>query len=170
MVQIRKANIEDATQLSLLSIQTFTESFAEYNTPENLELFLAATYNIPTLRNEIEDPQVSFFLAYVHDDLHGYAKIIEPLEDSTIAAASEIELARIYILKASKQIGIGSALLQRVIAFAKEKNYTAIWLGVWEYNPSAIAFYKKWGFEKYGEHIFMLGTDQQNDWLMRKML
>jgi len=45
-----------------------------------------------------------------------------------------------------------------------------VWLGVWEKNNRAISFYKKWGFEKFGEHSFTLGDDIQNDWLMKKEL
>jgi len=41
---------------------------------------------------------------------------------------------------------------------------------VWEHNIKAIAFYKKFGFEQFGSHIFMLGDDIQTDILMRKNL
>ena len=43
-----------------------------------------------------------------------------------------------------------------------------MYLGVWEHNPRAIAFYRKWSFEKVGQHSFMLGDDEQTDWLMRR--
>jgi ribosomal protein S18 acetylase RimI-like enzyme len=53
---------------------------------------------------------------------------------------------------------------------AKEHGHDRVWLGVWELNARAIAFYEKWGFEKFGEHVFMLGTDPQTDFMMRKKL
>jgi ribosomal protein S18 acetylase RimI-like enzyme len=37
------------------------------------------------------------------------------------------------------------------------------WLGVWEHNPRAIAFYRKWGFVEVGEHTFPVGDDPQRD-------
>jgi ribosomal protein S18 acetylase RimI-like enzyme len=46
----------------------------------------------------------------------------------------------------------------------------ALWLGVWEKNERAINFYHRWGFEKFGEHDFILGDDVQTDWLMKKEL
>lgn len=43
-----------------------------------------------------------------------------------------------------------------------------VWLGVWEHNPCALAFYRKWQFEVAGEHVFRLGDDPQRDLLMRR--
>ena len=37
------------------------------------------------------------------------------------------------------------------------------WLGVWERNPRAIAFYGKSGFIEVGSHVFMDGSDAQRD-------
>jgi ribosomal protein S18 acetylase RimI-like enzyme len=60
--------------------------------------------------------------------------------------------------------------MQRCIEIARQKNAQVIWLGVWENNQKAISFYTKWRFEKFSEHVFMLGNDAQTDWLMKKIL
>ncbi len=41
---------------------------------------------------------------------------------------------------------------------------------MWEKNQRAIDFYHKWGFENFGEQIFLLGTDLQTYLLMKKEL
>ena len=41
-----------------------------------------------------------------------------------------------------------------------------LWLGVWERNDRARAFYVKCGFADAGEHIFLFGTDPQTDLIM----
>ena len=41
-----------------------------------------------------------------------------------------------------------------------------LWLGVWEKNDRARAFYAKCGFADVGEHIFLFGTDPQTDRVM----
>jgi len=43
-----------------------------------------------------------------------------------------------------------------------------VWLGVWERNPRAMAFYKKFGFGEVGDHVFPLGTDPQRDIIMAR--
>jgi ribosomal protein S18 acetylase RimI-like enzyme len=58
--------------------------------------------------------------------------------------------------------------MSECLQFARENNSKWVWLGVWEKNERAIAFYKRWGFERFSEHIFMLGNDAQTDWLMKK--
>jgi ribosomal protein S18 acetylase RimI-like enzyme len=43
-----------------------------------------------------------------------------------------------------------------------------LWLGVWERNLRALAFYRKWRFDVVGEQIFELGDDPQRDLTMRR--
>jgi ribosomal protein S18 acetylase RimI-like enzyme len=60
--------------------------------------------------------------------------------------------------------------MHECVKIARQKGRRVIWLGVWERNTRAIEFYTKWGFKKFSEHIFMLGDEQQTDWLMKKFL
>ncbi len=43
------------------------------------------------------------------------------------------------------------------------REFDVVWIGVWEHNPRAIAFYQKFGFAEVSSHIFPLGTDPQRD-------
>jgi ribosomal protein S18 acetylase RimI-like enzyme len=43
-----------------------------------------------------------------------------------------------------------------------------LWLGVWERNPRAIAFYRKCGFTEVGTQTFVLGTDHQRDLVLER--
>jgi ribosomal protein S18 acetylase RimI-like enzyme len=45
-----------------------------------------------------------------------------------------------------------------------------VWLGVWEKNEAAIAFYKKMGFEEAGRHSFRMGDELQTDLVMKKVI
>jgi diamine N-acetyltransferase len=60
--------------------------------------------------------------------------------------------------------------MQSCLDYIQQQGCDTVWLGVWEHNPRAIAFYEKWGFEKFGAHDFLLGTDLQTDILMKKKL
>ena len=64
----------------------------------------------------------------------------------------------------------GNHLMEACLNLARQGGHKVIWLGVWEHNPRAISFYEKWGFEKFGSHLFMLGNDLQTDLLMKKNL
>jgi ribosomal protein S18 acetylase RimI-like enzyme len=45
-----------------------------------------------------------------------------------------------------------------------------MWLGVGEDNQRAQRFYRKWGFQVVGEHIFQVGSDPQTDLIMERAL
>jgi ribosomal protein S18 acetylase RimI-like enzyme len=66
--------------------------------------------------------------------------------------------------------GVAQALMASVVGEARALGATALWLGVWERNARAIAFYRKCGFERRGEHPFLLGRDLQTDWVMSRPL
>ena len=42
-----------------------------------------------------------------------------------------------------------------------------VWLGVWERNPRAIAFYEKHGFAAVGEQTYRVAGEVQRDVVMR---
>jgi ribosomal protein S18 acetylase RimI-like enzyme len=66
--------------------------------------------------------------------------------------------------------GLGLVLLSKAIAVANTLTKSYIWLGVWEKNDKAILFYKKNGFYIIGKHPFLMGEEEQTDFIMRKDL
>ncbi|WP_421040405.1 GNAT family N-acetyltransferase [Mammaliicoccus vitulinus] len=52
---------------------------------------------------------------------------------------------------------IGKKLYDKSIELANDLSCDHIWLGVWEKNQNAIAFYEKLGFEKIDKHTFYMG-------------
>jgi ribosomal protein S18 acetylase RimI-like enzyme len=78
-----------------------------------------------------------------------------------------MEIARIYIKKEFHGRQGGRLLFHTAVAAAIKQKQHYIWLGVWENNPGAIAFYNKMGFRPVGHHIFTLGHDLQKDIIMR---
>jgi ribosomal protein S18 acetylase RimI-like enzyme len=51
---------------------------------------------------------------------------------------------------------------------AKARGARELWLGVWERNERAQAFYRKCGFRAVGTQIFVVGNDPQTDQVMLK--
>ena len=167
-VSIRYASPADAELIADMSRETFYESFAAHNTKENMDLFMNGQFTREALIQEVEQQDGLFFLAYVHGKPVGYLRMREtntPLELNNTPA---IEIARIYLLQKNTGKGVGKALMEQAIVTAKNRGKQIIWLGVWEHNQKAISFYTKSGFERFGQHIFLLGKDVQIDWLMKK--
>lgn len=58
--------------------------------------------------------------------------------------------------------------MRTTLETAAASGYRTLWLGVWERNPRAIAFYERWGFATVGSHVFRLGSDDQTDLIMER--
>lgn len=169
-ILIRQADLRDAELIADLSRQTFYETFAYANTKENMELFLQEQFSRKILMNEVRSGNGIFFLANDGNSEMGYVYLREGQRHPEFQQSSSIEIARIYAVQAAIGKGVGAALIKKSIATATELKREIIWLGVWEHNKRAIDFYTKWGFEKFGEHEFLLGKDVQRDWLMKFMI
>jgi diamine N-acetyltransferase len=170
LISIRPAVTEDAPQIASLSRRTFFDSFAKFNSKENMDKFMAEQFSIEFLEAEVKDGSNIFLLAYLDDELVGYAKMTDKHKPEGLEDVAIIELCRIYTEQWTIGQGIGKSLMLECFEIAKAKGKKIIWLGVWQHNEIAIAFYKKFGFEKFGTHIFMLGDDPQTDWLLKRNL
>ena len=133
-----------------------------------MDKFMNEQFDRDTLIKEVGAPGNLFLLAYDGEEPLGYVRIREGERHSEFKNHTSIEIARIYATKSSIGKGVGKALMQECIRIAKDMKRDIIWLGVWEKNDRAIEFYRKWGFEKFAEHDFVLGTDVQTDWLMSR--
>ena len=170
MISICIANQQQAGLIADLSRQTFYETFASMNTKENMDKFMKESFSKEALMNEVGVPGSIFLLAYIGEEPVGYARLRENNNPPELGNVRALEIARIYSLTKYIGRGVGSALMQACIDIAKNKNLDTLWLGVFQENHRAIEFYTRWGFEKFGTHVFMLGEDPQQDWLMKKIL
>lgn len=167
---VRAATLEDVSLLVNLGAKTFQDTFAVHNTQENMRLYMEKTFTDEQITKEVSDPATIFLIAYDGSTPVGYAKMKMGEIPAHLNSTRAIEIERIY--SAQEYIGkkAGKCLMEACLSVARERDYETIWLGVWERNPRAIAFYEKWGFEKFGSHPFLLGTDLQTDLLMKKNL
>jgi len=166
-ITVKRATVTDASLIADLSRTTFYQAFAKDNTESDMELFMNEQFTKERLMQEVEKGAGIFLLAYDADEAVGYARI---RVDNKLKHEDAVEVARIYALDKAIGKGVGKALMETCLQIANDMQMKAVWLGVWEKNERAIAFYRKWGFEKFGEHKFLLGTDLQTDCLMKKIL
>lgn len=169
-ILIRQANEGDAERIQELSWSTFHDTFAAFNSPEDMRLYLDNNFSLELISNALKEAGTTFLLAYHNERAVGYAKMKTVERPRMTKDEKALEIERIYVVREYFGKNVGKSLLDTCLQLAKQQGSTVVWLGVWEHNPRAIAFYKKWGFKKFGEHEFVLGTDIQTDWLMKKEL
>lgn len=170
MISIQNVTNREAEIIADLSRQTFYETFAAFNSKNDMDKFMNEQFTKEQLIQEVQDSANIFFVALDENKPVGYLFLRESSNPEGLENLNSIEIARIYSVNSSIGTGVGKLLMEKCLETAKKNNKKIIWLGVWEKNTRAINFYKKWGFEKFGEHSFLLGDDVQKDWLMKKSL
>ena len=167
---IRPGVAADAAPLAELAARTFREAFAADNRAEDMALHLTSAYGVAQQGRELADPEMSTLLVEVDGQLAGYAQLRSGDTPACVTGDAPIELMRFYVAKEWHGRGIAQALMQRVDSEAVRRGARTLWLGVWERNPRARAFYQKTGFADVGSQVFMVGEDPQTDRILVRQL
>lgn len=169
-IEIKKISLADLGELQNIGRQTFYETFAHRNTEDDIQLYLDEKFSSARLETELIDPDSEFYFVTSDDRTIGYLKLNFGQSQTELKDDKALEIERIYVLTEFHGKQVGQILYNKAIEVARQKNSDYVWLGVWEENPRAINFYKKNGFEEFDKHIFILGSDEQTDIMMKLKL
>lgn len=169
-IEIKRCTLEDLHRIQEISYETFDETFKDQNSPENMKVYLERAFTLKQLEKELSHISSQFFFVYFHNEIAGYLKINTNDAQSEEMGDESLEIERIYVRRKYQKEGLGKHLFHKALEIAEECNKKNIWLGVWEKNENAIAFYKKMGFVQTGSHSFYMGDEEQTDFIMIKTL
>lgn len=169
-IEFKACTFNDLHALQTIARATFEEAFSAQNDAMQMQTYLDEAFSIEQLQREFETNGTSFFLLYSKGELAGYLKLNAGAAQTEHMGETKLEIERIYLKRAFQGAGLGHYLIQSAIDFAQQLQKTTIWLGVWEENKKAISFYERVGFQKTGTHVFMLGDEEQLDYIMEMPL
>jgi ribosomal protein S18 acetylase RimI-like enzyme len=169
-INIKKCTLEDSRELQEISYETFNETFKHQNSPEHINAYLERAFDLNQLEKELANSSSQFFFVCFNNEVAGYLKVNTDDAQSEAMGDESLELERIYIKNRFQKHGLGKYLLNKAMEIAIERKKKKIWLGVWEKNENAIAFYHKKGFVQTGVHSFYMGDEEQVDLIMTKTL
>jgi len=167
MITIRRAQVDDAAALARLAEHTFRETFTTADNLTDMTLYCAKTFAMEIQRQEILSSNRVTLLVEVSGQLIAYAQIRLHAPKDCVVANHPSELQRLYVEKAWHGRGVAHQIMAQVLSVAASAGSDQLWLGAWEHNPRAIAFYRKYGFSIVGEHIFQFGHELQRDLVMK---
>ncbi|MEL6263703.1 MAG: GNAT family N-acetyltransferase [Cyanobacteria bacterium J06626_6] len=169
---IRYAQLEDLTALRDLCVRSFCSAFATDDNVSDIDAYVSESFSEARIREELLDARNTFLLLFLEDSDRplGYGKLRAGEVDPCIRGDRPIEVERLYLDSAAIGKGLGAQLMSACLAEAEKQGAQTVWLGVWEHNERAIAFYERWGFKRVGSHVFVLGSDKQNDFIMQRSL
>jgi len=166
-LSIEQVTVADAPWLADLAARSFAAAFAEQNDPDDLRAYIEEAFSRERIAHEIETDGSSFFVARIGGEPAGYLKLNRGEAQTERVEGDTLEIERIYVDEAWQGHGVGKALMDFALSRAREAGCEALWLGVWENNFRALEFYRRYGFEQFGEHHFQIGKDLQRDLLLR---
>jgi ribosomal protein S18 acetylase RimI-like enzyme len=165
-IVIRRGEAADAAALAVFGERMFLDTFGPSNDPAHIRAYLDEAFGLTQQSAELADPDTTILLATFDDALVAYAQLRRGPAPACVAHTGAIELQRFYLDRPAHGSGLASTLMDEVRATAAALGAGHLWLGVWENNARAIAFYVKCGYADVGRKTFDVGSDRQVDRVM----
>jgi GNAT superfamily N-acetyltransferase len=163
-VLIRRGVSSDAGALAAFAARVFAEAYGDDTGAHDLQAHLDATYRPDLQARELVDPAVITLLALQEGCMVAYAQVRRnPRAPDCVTVSDAVELQRFYAERAVHGTGLATRLLRSALDAARELGGRHAWLGVWERNARALAFYRKTGFVAVGSTHYVVGSDRQTD-------
>lgn len=162
---IRRIRREEADKLSVLARETFFDTFTGTCTEADMASFLQKQFKPEDLQQEMD----AGLIDYVFEDENGNLGAYISFEEKSpgfpeLKEKKVIELRRLYVRKEYHGKGVAQDLMRVFFDYARENNFDAAFLGVWEHNHRAKKFYEKYGFADSGyAHDFPIESTPQTD-------
>lgn len=165
-VTTRPAVGADAAALAAFAARTFRETYTGLHDPGELAGYLARAFGPERQAAELADPASPYLLAEADGVLAGFAWLRFGRSPACAALPDPVEIARFYVAREWHGRGVAQALMAAALAEARRRGARTTWLGVWQRNPRAIAFYRTSGFAVIGTMTWEHYSDPQDDWVM----
>ncbi|MFY7960245.1 MAG: GNAT family N-acetyltransferase [Elsteraceae bacterium] len=162
---IRTATADDAEALALVGAATFLETFAPVHTGAEIVDHCREEHSAEAYCRLIGPTSDAWLVETAATAAPvGYALLTAA--ELPCAAPEDLELKRIYVLSRLHGGGAGAALMRLAVARARERRAARLLLSVYSENDRALAFYRKQGFAKVGDHRFCVGATGYLDFVL----
>lgn len=158
----------DEDALSLLGQATFLATFAFDHPGPALIRFLKELHSAEFYAARLADPDVDIVIGETPLGAPVAYALLCPPEHPDYQRDGDWELKRIYLLAPWQGGGNGTALLQQAYTVAQNRQARRLLLAVYEKNERAVGFYKRHGFSKIGDTIFMVDDIEFSDMLFAR--
>lgn len=164
----RTAALGDSALVADLFERSFVETFGHLYRREDLDAFLSKV-TAEAFASEIGSPDFAVRIAEVGGAPIGFAKLGPPsLPVDT--PPDTLELWQIYVLKPWQGKGVARQLYDWADSEARRRGGRHLQLTVYVDNHRARRFYDRLGFVAVGRYDFMVGSQADEDIIMRKQL
>lgn len=161
---LRLATIADADALGLIGATTFLETFAGVLDGQAVIAHCKQAHD-PDRYIQLLQLGCKIWIAEVEPDRAPVGYVVVGPSLLPIARPGELDVKRIYVLERWHGQGVGPAMMDKAIEYARKDGQDRLLVGVYVGNARAQAFYARNGFEKIGERTFTVGPNQYEDYV-----
>lgn len=156
---VRHATSQDAAPLATFAAQAFICTYRELSDAQEIADYVTEHFQPSVMGDVIGDPACTTLLAWVGGQLAGYAIVKSEPAPSCVTGPAPLKLWRLYLGEGFIGQGLGARLMTEVHAEARRRGAQTLWLGVYDRNVRAVAFYERFGFAKVGGQEFLFGGE-----------
>lgn len=150
---IRSATSDDIPALTALAQATYTAAFGHSFLPDDLTAHLERELSEARFAQIVRDDTV--LVAERDGQLIGYVQL------GVTEVPGQWELRRLYVRAEFQSQGVGSALMDAALSHPILPPDAPLVLDVWEHNPGAQRFYRRYGFEIVGTQSFEVASGRE---------
>nr|MBK9651744.1 GNAT family N-acetyltransferase [Bacteroidota bacterium] len=165
-LSIKWATHGDAKLICDLGARFFIEAYHEEKAMDDLLLYCQKAFVQADIEADIKEGKAFYAICKLDERDCGYIKLRSDRTLESLPKLQCIELERIYVGRDYWRHHIGKFLMDEVVSFGRKNNFEYLWLGVWQLNHRANAFYKNYGFEIIGTKKFYVGTEENDDYVL----
>ena len=148
MNSVRRAGARDIPAILDLLVQV---DMVHHNGRPDLFKGPATKYSAEELERILADEETPVFVCTDEQDRvlgHGFC-MIQHSGGQLMQEHTTVYIDDICVDEKARGQGVGKALYEYILAFAREKSCYNVTLNVWSCNPGAMAFYEKLGLTPY---------------------
>jgi ribosomal protein S18 acetylase RimI-like enzyme len=161
---VRQCTPADADALGLIGATTFLETFAGVLDGQAVVAHCANAHD-PDRYIQLLGLGCRIWIAEAEPGGCPVGYVVVGPSFLPIAKPGELDIKRIYVLNRWHGTGVGEALMQKAVDYARADHQERLIVGVYTGNARAQAFYERWGYEKIGERTFSVGPKQYEDYV-----
>lgn len=164
----RMATADDLAAIDRVFRTGFCDTFGPMYRTEDLDAFLTQ-FSPEAWLAEYRDSRYAFRIAESPEGAVAFVKL-GPLTVPVEPTAPALELRQLYVLRPWQGTGIAEELMEWALNEARARGTAELYLTVYTDNHRARGFYRRYGFEDVGPYAFMVGSQADEDIIMRLAL
>lgn len=170
--QIRQAGPADTPDLAQVAQRTFPLACPPATPAADIQQHISNELSERAFLAHMDSPVTEFQVAVASDgQIIGYLMLVVTAAGApNLPGTQPLEVRRIYVDEAWQGRGVGAALMDLAVVRARNQQLDCLWLGTNQENHTAVAFYRRLGFEHVGTRTFQVGCSVECDFVLARSL